>query len=884
MPSEVLKEFFIKYTTTYDKKGSQDAKRQLREVDKQQKNSAASLARIEVKRRGILDQIRTKQRKLYNTARFIKATSEDQLKLEKKETKQLNDQLKLLDRQKRIQSQIHADNKRAYADQRRAMRTSGGGRPGAGAGRVAGGASSALGFVAGRGLGAVGGAGIAAAAGPAAAAGLGFFAAGKGLKVFGEYESQLTRTSTQTNLTRKETEELGRVSIELSKTYGKAVPEIQEAGHALASVGFEGQRLYDTLEDVTKGSAAGLGDLSTVTLAATKIMGGFSQEALSGADALGLILKVAKEGQVKNVSEVSNAFAQLSSTMSAFGVSSTETTGLLAQLTLSTESPAIAATQLDALLAGLVDRSDEFGLSVDELVGRISQRENGLLKTLLELQQQAGATDAAFADGFGRKEASRGFLNLVKDLDDTWGRLDRVQQKTDDLNDAWKEALDDLTTLMSVFKAEFGSDLMEIGRILAPIAKTTLSIATNILKWGTNAKTAGATLSLLSGTPGGVSMGLLGIFGQEPDYSKLTPEEAQSQFANLQRVRRQYDKYKDDTIGTGRGAALSQTAQHWRGVWKLLGGEEGVMDRLAQLQPLLGGTGTGTEDVPKPKPRTRPKPTPATPVGRDPLPFMFSWLAAPKIGGPVSGASLKGVSLRGTDEESVRDRRIAVLVAETEQAERLAEATRHATDSVLGFGDQLVGIFNKVGLQGAGGVLQAAIGGFDMARGAIGAGKTAIGAFKAVKDAGGIGKALSGAAGGPWGIALAGTAAAIFGFMKLSAKRRARREKERQEAAQRRHLETLRALNPYSDLGGVNLGNIGRYWTGGGFSDIFVGSNTAPENGPKLQGAGGTGPQSANQTVNMSIYAAPGMSAQEVANAVSQKLAQEFRQTAADFN
>ena len=290
-------------------------------------------------------------------------------------------------------------------------------------------------------------------------------------------------------LTQKEADKLTGQASRLAEEYGGAMDEIQQAGFTLASSGQRGVTLMNSLEATTKGAAAGLGNVADVGNAVAKSMNNWSASGLTAIQVVDGIVETAKVGLV-SASELATVYADVGSTMNTMGVSFQETSGLLARLSLGTASASQAGTQLSAVVRAILKPTGELkkvldraGLGADELKAKIER--DGLLETLLDLQQQTGKTNTAFAQMFGRAEAISGVGIILADLEDTREKVEQLGDSAGETDLAWKAVEKTLSTAFNQARQALGGLLREIGEGLAPVIQPLIQGFASIVGWTT---------------------------------------------------------------------------------------------------------------------------------------------------------------------------------------------------------------------------------------------------------------------------------------------------------------------------------------------------------------------------------------------------------------
>lgn len=288
-------------------------------------------------------------------------------------------------------------------------------------------------------------------------------------------------------LTQKEADELTKTADRLAQTYGAAMDEVQAAGFTLASSGQRGITLMQSLEATTKGAAAGLGSVADVGNAVAKSMNNWSKDGLTAIEVVDGIVETAKVGLV-SASDLATVYADVGSTMNTMGVSFQETSGLLARLSLGTASASVAGTQLSAVVRAILKPTgqmkralDAAGLGAEELKQKITR--DGLLNTLLELQEQTGKTNTEFAQMFGRAEAISGVGIILADLDDTKSKVAELGDSAQETDKAWQAVKDIIITTFRQFRQAMGGFMRVIGEGLAPVVQPILKFLADMTGW-----------------------------------------------------------------------------------------------------------------------------------------------------------------------------------------------------------------------------------------------------------------------------------------------------------------------------------------------------------------------------------------------------------------
>ena len=316
-------------------------------------------------------------------------------------------------------------------------------------------------------------------------------------------------------LTQKEADAATQKARELSSAYGEAVGEIQQATFTLASSGQRGVTLMESIEAVTIGAAAGLGDVGEVGNAVAKSMNIFAQQGLTAQEVVDGMTETAKVGLV-SAADLATVYPQVGAETANMGVSFQETSGLLAHLSLTSASASQAGTQLGAVVSSLLKPSanlrnviSEAGYTTDTLKEKIGK--DGLLQTLVELRESSGKTTVEFSSLFGRKEAVSAIGLMLNNLE---GAREKVEQ----LGDSSNETAIAFEAVNKTFSDAFGQAfhasqdfLSYIGESVAGILKPFLKTFSNITIWASKLLEKAPLLKNMIGTFVSIGAALLPI-------------------------------------------------------------------------------------------------------------------------------------------------------------------------------------------------------------------------------------------------------------------------------------------------------------------------------------------------------------------------------------
>lgn len=231
-----------------------------------------------------------------------------------------------------------------------------------------------------------------------------------------EFESTITKLSTQIGLTAGEVAELRDAALSMQGT-GRGAQELGDAAFFVASAGLRGSEALDAMEQSARASAIGLGDTKEVADLVTSAMNAYGAETLNAEAATDVLLGAVREGKAQ-APELAQAMGRVLPVASEMGVSFDQVGAATAAMTRTGTDASTATMQLRQILMGLLTPTVEaeetlskFGLSAEGIRQRI--REDGLISVLELLRDRFGDNEEAMARVFGNARSLSGVLDIV---------------------------------------------------------------------------------------------------------------------------------------------------------------------------------------------------------------------------------------------------------------------------------------------------------------------------------------------------------------------------------------------------------------------------------------------------------------------------------------
>ncbi len=297
-----------------------------------------------------------------------------------------------------------------------------------------------------------------------------------------EFEGNLTKMVTLVGLTRGEVTSMGEEVLKLRDT-GKGPLELSEALYFLTSAGLSADESMTVLEASAKAAAIGLGDTVVVADLVASAINAYGAANLSAAEAVDVLINTVKYGKAE-AADLAGVMGRVLPVASAMGVKFNEVGAAIAAMTLTGNDANTAATQLRAILSGLLKPAQqaEDALLAVGLSGRYLRdviREEGLWAALQELTGAIDVTDAAMAKVFPNVRALTGVMSLLgKNALDNDSIFRGLAGSTGVLAAGFKVFSDSTEGAQARFSASMEAMAVSVGSVLLPAMTAGFDIGT----------------------------------------------------------------------------------------------------------------------------------------------------------------------------------------------------------------------------------------------------------------------------------------------------------------------------------------------------------------------------------------------------------------------
>ena len=356
------------------------------------------------------------------------------------------------------------------------------------------------------------------------------FAGAASIKLSLDFQKSMTKIQTLVGKTGDEIEVMKAGIMEMSTKTAKSPIELAEGLYFLESAGLRGANAMETLEQVAKGSAAGLGDMEALSVVAAAAQNAYGEETLSASDALDKFGVMVRTGMF-DAQELSNVLGKQLGLASNLGVSFDEVGAIISTYTSTTGDATAATNGLSAIMmtfaklevgstAKQAEALDAIGMSAAEVKTMIG--EQGLVGTMTHLQSEFDANGIAMGNFFTSSQALKGALGVLGSQSEVLeANLIAMGESSEFVSGAFEQTaetdafkMEQAMNNLSVAGTQLGDSLAPVIQVISDkiMALTTWwtgldkSTQDNYASWAIWIATVGPALMLLGGIISKVGM------------------------------------------------------------------------------------------------------------------------------------------------------------------------------------------------------------------------------------------------------------------------------------------------------------------------------------------------------------------------------------------
>lgn len=328
-----------------------------------------------------------------------------------------------------------------------------------------------------------GAAGLAARATGALA---GAAAMGAAIAAAREYQTELVKLNTLVGIQTEQIEAWDEALKDLAVETGRAPADLARAMFAITSGGARGTEAMELLTQAAKGSALGLGNMTSLGRTATAMLQAFADEGLSGQKAMDVLLLTMRQGNLE-AGGLAGAFARVLGPAKELGSSVEEIGAFLATFTRLGGSTEEAATGLLNIFQLLIKPPEEarkamlkYGISVEEV--RETLDRDGLPAALGVMKDAIGDSVDATGEMIPSVRALIAFLSTAGLQAESFAAdLEIMRNGLGAVNESFLVWGGSADAVFTRFSAQIKVSGVAIGELLLPPLGVLLSLLTPLI-------------------------------------------------------------------------------------------------------------------------------------------------------------------------------------------------------------------------------------------------------------------------------------------------------------------------------------------------------------------------------------------------------------------
>ena len=293
-----------------------------------------------------------------------------------------------------------------------------------------------------------------------------------------DFKTSMTKIQTLVGHSKEEIAQMKTEVLGMAGQVAKSPVELAEGLYFLESAGLRGANAMETLEQVAKGSASGLGDMEALSVVAAAAQNAYGVETLTASSALDKFGVMVQTGMFK-AEELSNVLGKQLGLSSSLGISFDEVGAMIATYTTVTGSATSASDGLGAVMMTFAKLDSEpskkqaealaaIGMSAEGVKEMLGSQ--GLQATMQNLQAAFTANGVPMASFFESSLALKSSLAVLGNQTDAYkNNLDALANSTGFVNEAFSQTaetdafkMEQAMTNLKVAGTQLGDSLLPI--------------------------------------------------------------------------------------------------------------------------------------------------------------------------------------------------------------------------------------------------------------------------------------------------------------------------------------------------------------------------------------------------------------------------------------
>ena len=317
-------------------------------------------------------------------------------------------------------------------------------------------------------------------------------AGGASVKLAMDFQKSMTKIQTLVGKSDADIKEMTASVMELSGKTATAPQDLADGLYFLESAGLSGKNAMETLEQVAKGSASGLGDMESLAVVAAAAQNAYGEETLSAADALDKFGVMVQTGMF-DAAELSNVLGKQLGLASSLGISFEEVGAMISTFTQTTGSATTATDAFGAVMMTFAkldaeptkqqaEALDAIGMSADQVNQMIAGQ--GLQATLMHLQTQFDANGVSMASFFGKSQSLKGVLGVLGNQTESYtNTLQEMNKEQEFVSNAFDKTASTDAGKMQQAMVDMQTAGTNLGIALTPVITLISEKITSLANW-----------------------------------------------------------------------------------------------------------------------------------------------------------------------------------------------------------------------------------------------------------------------------------------------------------------------------------------------------------------------------------------------------------------
>ncbi len=302
------------------------------------------------------------------------------------------------------------------------------------------------------------------------------------VKEFAEFELSMTHLIGLVGISKDQVASWSSSLINMGTALGKTPNELAKGMYYITSGGLRGAKAMEALTDVSKASAAGLGEVATVANVVKSAMNAYHDSGLTSAKATDILVATVREGKLE-INSLGGSIARLIPMASAMGVQFEDVMGVVAAMSRVGATAAESGFSIQSFLMNLrspskdaIEVLNSVGIRFKDLLN-VLKRPGGLIDVWRILERKFGGDELAFNKVVPNVRAIRGALNILsQDADIVNGVMEGVRNSTGATDYAFKHTSETLDFKYRQAVSSVNAGLIVLGETL----KSTLAPALDL--------------------------------------------------------------------------------------------------------------------------------------------------------------------------------------------------------------------------------------------------------------------------------------------------------------------------------------------------------------------------------------------------------------------